>query len=306
MNSYYYNPLSHRRSQILGLLGFLALALPITTAHADFVDQEVGARGQAMGGAFSAMSGDPAHIFWNPASIISTEYGAQIEGMRTRLFDGVDGLTEDFIGGLIRISPRLTIGAGWTRTGLAKLYHEDMISAGLAFDLIAGKLSVGATALFYGVDAPGYEALNDPNYLGGTWEPSASVGLLYRLGSGWRFGASFENLMTPTIQLVATSTDVQQIGGRQRFAVAYLLQEVVWLTGETRHHEFPEYVDGDWTVHLGAEAWFQKILAVRGGIDDGKLTAGLGLVVSVLRLDLSLITHERLGNSYRASANLRF
>ena len=302
-----------RNSRRIGTAGICSLilcamflALPAGTARADFVDQEVGARGQSMGGAFSAMNGDPSHIFWNPAAIISGEYKIQVEGMRTSLYDGVDGLSEDFIGVLFCPTPRLALGAGWTRTGLAELYHEDVMAGGIAFDLIAGKLSLGATALIYGIDAPGYEALNDPNYLGGQWETSASAGMLLRLGSGWRFGASFENLLTPTIQLISTSTDVAPIGGRQRLSTAYLLQDIVWLTGELRHHEIPEYVDDEWTFHIGAEAWFEGVLALRGGVDDGDLTAGIGLAVSVLRLDLSLITHERLGNSYRASANLRF
>jgi hypothetical protein len=119
-------------------------------------------------------------------------------------------------------------------------------------------------------------------------------------------GASFENLLRPTIQLVSTSTDVREIGGRRRFGMAYLLEEIVWLTAEVRHHDIPAYVGGNWTAHFGAEAWFEDVLALRAGIDDSDLTAGMGLLVSMVRLDLSLLTHERLGNTYRASVNLRF
>jgi len=283
-----------------------ALLSTVAAARADFVDQEVGARGQAMGGAFTAMGGDPASIFWNPAALLAPGRSIQLEGMRTRLYDGVEGLTEDWLGLSAQLSPRLALGAGWTRTGLEDLYHEDVITGAAAFDLLEGKLSVGASVLFYGASAPGYEALNDPNYLGAQWETSLSLGAWLRPAENWYVGAAAENLLQPEIQLVGTSVDVQKIGGRRRLAAAYLLQDVVWLSGELRHHDFPEYVDGDWTLHLGAETWFQQVLALRAGVDDGDLTAGAGLVISLIRIDLSLITHERLGNSYRAAALLRF
>ncbi|HKI82934.1 MAG TPA: hypothetical protein VKA63_01255, partial [Candidatus Krumholzibacteria bacterium] len=154
--------------------------------------------------------------------------------------------------------------------------------------------------------APGYEALNDPNYNGAQWESSFSLGMLYHVKENLQVGASFENLLRPTIQLVSTSTDVREIGGRRRFGMAYLLEDIVWLSAEVRHHDIPPYVGGNWTAHFGAEAWFEDVLALRAGIDDSDLTAGMGLLVSMVRLDLSLLTHERLGNTYRASVNLRF
>lgn len=290
----------------LGVLLAATLTVASSPARADFVDQEVGARGQAMGGAFVAMSGDPSHIFWNPASILSDEHGVQIEGMRTSLYDGVDGLSEDFIGASAQLAGTWALGFGWTRTGLKDIYHEDVLTAGLAKSMMNRRLTFGAAALFYGAAAPGYEALNDPNYEGAQWESSFSLGVLYRAKENLRLGASFENLMRPTIQLVSTSTDVREIGGRRRFGAAYLLEKIVWLSAEVRHHDIPPYVGGNWTVHFGAEAWFEDVLALRAGIDDSDLTAGMGLVVSRVRLDLSLLTHERLGNTYRASVNLRF
>ena len=298
------------RRRALGLFPlFLVVALLVfgsSPSRADFIDQEVGARGQSMGGAFVAMNGDPASLFWNPAAIISDEQRLQVEGMRTSLYNGIDGLSEDFIGVSAQLSSRFSLGFGWTRTGLEDLYHEDVLTVGAAVQLAEHKLSLGVSALFFGASAPGYEALNDPNYLGDQWAGSFSLGILYRPAENLQVGASFENLLRPTIQLVSTSTDVKEIGGRRRFGVAYLLENVIWLTAEVRHHDIPEYVNGEWTAHFGGEAWFQDILALRVGVDDGRVTAGAGLVVSVVRLDLSLITHERLGNTYRASINLRF
>ncbi len=294
-----------KRASILCVLTALSL-LPATSAWAEFIDQEVGARGQSMGGAYVAMSGDPSSLFWNPAAIVNREHSVLVEGMRTSLYDGVEGLSEDFIGASMQFAGRFAVGLGWTRTGLEQLYHEDVLSGGVAMSTGEGRFSIGASALFFGASAPGYVDLNDPNYAGDQWAGSFSLGLLYRPSGKLSFGASFENLLRPTIQLVSTSTDVKEIGGRRRFGMAYRLEDVIWLTVEVRHHDIPEYVDGNWTAHFGGEAWFQKVLALRAGVDNGRVTAGAGLVVSFVRLDLSLLVHERLGNTYRATVNLSF
>jgi len=286
-------------------LAFAAVLVLHGVARADFVDAEVGARGQGMGGAFVAMTGDPASLFWNPAAILA-ETRIQVEGMRTRLYDGVDGLTEDYVGATFQIRKDLGIGLGWTRTGLQDIYHEDVLTFAAATSILDGNVQLGAAGLFYGAAAPGYEALNDPNYLGAQWEPSASVGAIWRPRQNWTLGFSAENLLRPEIRLISTTGDVDQIGGRRRFGFAYLLQEVVYLTGEARHHDFPPHVNDSWTLHLGAESWFQEVLALRLGVDEGNLTAGFGLLVNRVRVDASLITHERLGNSYRAAATVGF
>lgn len=284
-------------------LTFVA-TLPLAS-RAGFADVEVGARGLAMGGAFVAVEGDPASIFWNPAAILS-ERRAQVSAMRTRLFDGVDGLTEDFVGLTVGVRENLGAGVGWTRTGLEDIYHEDVLNFSLAYNPRGGKLVVGASLLFFGVDAPGYEALNDPNFRGRQWEPSASVGALYRWSDVLTFGVSLENLVEPEISLLANTTDVDVIGGRRRAGLAYVIQEIVRVTAEVRHHEFPDYYDSDITLHAGAESWFNDVLALRVGIDNGALAAGAGLVIDRVRIDGGLVTNERLGNSFRAAVTIGY
>jgi len=288
----------------LALAGALVL-LPTAAALADFADAEVGARGISMGGAFVAVEGDPASLFWNPAAI---HPGRRVEvtGMRTRLFDGVEGLTEDFVGITGAVNEDLALGFGWTRSGLEDTYHEDVVTGAVAWRMPRLPLSIGASVLFYGADAPGYEELNDPNYLGSQWEPSLSIGFLYEWTENLHLGASFENLLKPEMTLLANTSDVDQIGGQRRFGMAYLFEDLVRFTAELRHHDFPEYYDSDWTLHGGAESWFNEILALRVGIDDGDLTAGAGLIVKRVRFDGGLVTNERLGNTFRAAITLGY
>lgn len=299
------NRRTKRRRGLLLAVAVSVAATAVPSAHAEFFDSEVGARGVAMGGAFVAVEGDPASLFWNPAALLS-EHRIQIAGMRTRMYDGLEGLSEDFLGITAQVGEDFALGAGWVRTGLDDIYHEDVITAGACWRVPGTGLRMGATALFYGVDAPGYAELNDPNYLGSQWEPSASVGLLYRWSETLQFGASFENLLKPEMAMLATTTDIDEIGGRRRVGLAYLLQKIVRLTAEVRHHDFPEYYDSSWTLHGGAESWFNEVLALRVGVDDGDLTAGAGLLVKTVRFDIGMLTNERLGNTFRAALTVGY
>ncbi len=274
-------------------------------AQADFVDPQVGARALSMGGAFVAVTGDPASLFWNPAAIIAPQR-VQLSGMRTSVYDGVDGLSEDFLGATFQARKGLAVGAGWSRTGLKDVYHEDLLTAAAALALLRGRLVVGGSVLFYGVAAPGYEALNDPNYLGAQWKLSFSTGVVVHVLDNFDLGASAENLVRPEIRLISTTARATQIGGRRRLGATYLLQKVVRISGELRHNDIPEYVDQAWTLHVGAESWFNNVVAVRAGVDDGALTAGAGLLVKKVRTDVGLMTHERLGNTYRATITIGF
>lgn len=280
------------------------LLLAAAPSRAEFADSSVGARGMALGGAFVAVDGDPASLFWNPAAIIS-ERKVQLTGMRTRLFDGLEGVNEDFVGITGAIGENAAVGFGWTRVGLEDIYHEDVINFSAAYRLRAD-LQVGITALFFGAAAPGLEALADPSYAGRQWEPSMSVGALYRFDDALQFGVSFENLLRPSMSLLGRAEDVDPIGGRRRVGVAYVIQEIVRVTAEVRHHDFPDYYNRDWTLHAGAESWFSGVLALRVGIDAGDLTAGAGLLVDRVRFDGGLVTNERLGNTFRAAVTVGF
>lgn len=302
-------PESLRRAapRVAAVLAVMASALTLgaSTGRADFVDPQIGARALSMGGAFVAVQGDPASLFWNPAAILAPKR-FQISGMRSLVYDAVEGLSQDYLGATYQIRPGMAVGAGWWRTGLEDLYHEDLLTAALAWEAWPGRVAIGGSVLFYGMAAPGYEELNDPAYEGAQWETSFSLGATARLVKNLDAGVSLENLVQPEIRLLSTTGDATKIGGRRRFGVSYLLQEIVRLSGEVRHHDVPAYVDASWTAHVGAESWFNQVVAIRAGIDDGDLTAGAGLQVKSVRTDVGLVSNERLGNTYRATITLGF
>ena len=301
------------RTKTIALLLSAVSLLAAGRADANFEDFEAGARGLSMGGAFVAVPGDPASVFWNPAAILGEER-VQITGMRTRLYDGLEGLTEDFVGVSGQVGEGTAVGFGWTRTGLENIYHEDTLTLAGAYRVPGTSLVLGVSGLMYGIDAPGYEELNDPNYLGRQWEPSFSLGALYEITENFTLGASVENVLRPEMQLLSNTTDVDPIGGRRRIGLAYLVQSTIRITFEARHLDLPDWYNNEFTLHAGAESWFSDVLALRVGVNAGDLTAGAGLVVRdtpipgirTLRFDGGMITNERLGNTFRAAVTLGF
>jgi hypothetical protein len=86
-----------------------------------------------------------------------------------------------------------------------------------------------------------------------------------------------------------------------RLGATALFRETLRVSGELRRRQSsPGYKDQT-TAHLGAEVWFQDAFAARGGIDRERLTAGLGLRIQPIQIDVALLTNRRLGNLYRLS-----
>jgi hypothetical protein len=59
-------------------------------------------------------------------------------------------------------------------------------------------------------------------------------------------------------------------------------------------------------MHYGAEWWFVRTLALRIGLDEGKLSMGSGLRISTFQVDYAFIGHDDLGNTHRISTSVQF
>lgn len=58
-------------------------------------------------------------------------------------------------------------------------------------------------------------------------------------------------------------------------------------------------------IHSGIE-WTLKIIVLRLGYDDGKLTYGFGLIYKNLQFDYTSSINEIIGNTHRFSMSIRF
>jgi hypothetical protein len=285
------------------IVAALVLLVP-AAAHAGFMAMEEGARATAIGGAFIAVADDATGIFWNPAGLAYTE-GLHLTGMATRLF-AVDGLSENCVSLSYSGWEKTGLGAGWARSGVEEVYNENTFVLGAGRRLPVDGLAAGAALRIYRLAAPGYEYYNDPNFEDGAQDYAVDLGVLYRKPS-WSAALVFRNLGSPEMSLISTTEDPDPIPSEVRIGGTYTFREVMMISGELR---FPDKVPGYYKRNvryaMGTEIWFVDVFALRAGINDGKATAGLGLTMSWLTVDASLLSVRRPGSKYRLSLSLDF
>jgi len=281
----------------------LLVILP-AAAYGGFLAIEEGARATAMGGAFTAVSDDATAVFWNPAGLGMTD-GFKLTGMGTRLFS-VDGLSENVVSFTYSGWERTGIGAGWARTGVDEVYDENTFVVSAGRQVLTDGFAVGGTFRLYRLAAPGYEYYNDPNFEDGAQDYAFDLGFLYRAPT-WSAACVFRNIGQPEMSLISTTEERDPITSEIRLGGAYTFREVMLISGEVRiPNEVPSYYTRSVRYALGTEIWFVGAFALRAGINDGKATAGLGLKMSWLTIDASLLSVRRPGTKYRLSLSLDF
>ncbi len=102
------------RSAVVAILLFGAAS----TLHASFGDQGFSARAVAMGGAFTAMTSDPASVFYNPAGIAFARH-VSLSLNALRQFNLPAGFTDQSQANLIAVAP-LSVGVA----GLSYIYND--------------------------------------------------------------------------------------------------------------------------------------------------------------------------------------
>lgn len=291
-----------RRLTLLGMTLLLATsaALP-DDACADFRHPRMGARPRALGSAFVSLADDANASHWNPAGLVQDD---RFSFMATRhwLYD-LSNLSNDYLAlDLPPVGP-LHFGANWVHLGIDELYSEDTLNLAVGFDVprVDG-LSLGLAGKLFLLDAPGYEVLNDPNYLGGDHDWSFDAGFLYRSDADWTLGGVIYNVTSPELQLISTTADPDPVYTEWALGGSYLFRETLLVTADFRDREG---VWDDILMHGGAEIWFFDAMVLRAGLDRNLVTAGAGLQDEHWQVDMTLETQKELGNVYMLSFTVR-
>ena len=270
-------------------------------SHADFRHARMGPRPRAMGSAFVAVADDANAVYWNPAGMTLIER-FEITGCRTLLY-AVDDLSSDYLS-LAYAHPRLgALGLSWVRLSLKDIYHEDAVNIAYAHTIpFLSGLSCGASVKIFVLSAPGYERYNDPAYEGRCVKPSFDFGVHYRATKSLTFGAVTHNINEPELKLLRTTEDPAPVLRETAVGVSYTFRELLLTTFDlrTRYGSFSNTVG-----HFGSELWFFDAVALRGGFENGNMTAGLGLRGSRWQVDIMLEPHYDLGNVYQFSGTVR-
>lgn len=283
------------------LITCLLLAALSTAARADFRHARMGPRPRAMGSAFVAVADDANAVYWNPAGMTLIDR-FEITGCRTLLY-AVDGLSSDYLS-LAYSDPRFgALGLSWVRLGLKDIYHEDAVNIAYAHEIphISG-LSCGASVKILALSAPGYEQYNDPAYEGRCVKHSFDIGIHYRATKALTFGAVMYNANEPTLKLLRTTEHPAPVLRETAIGVSYTFRELLLTTFDlrTRNGSFNNTIG-----RFGSELWFFDAVALRGGFEQGNMTAGLGLKSGRWQVDVMLETHYDLGNVYQFSGTIR-
>ncbi len=170
---------------ILVLFAFFAASAGGTTGFA-FLQIPAGARAVAMGGAFTAVQGDPVSLYWNPAaaanmknSELTTTYTSYMMDMQAGFAGWVNPRESTVVG----VSLNYFFGGNFDRTTMEdplgtgeQFSSNSMALAGTWAKAINETISVGVTGRFIYSQIDSYNANGFSADIGGMYSPSALPG----------------------------------------------------------------------------------------------------------------------------------
>jgi hypothetical protein len=277
-----------------------------------------GARALGLGGAFVAISDDATAIYWNPAGLVqpknkelhvqhTEQFGGSVNhdiiALRLPLHNGGLGL------GIIRLGvdnisltsledptrplgpdnrPIITQTIGTTDNTFYIAYGHPIRSSltlGITIKLIHRDLSVG-TGTGFGTD----------------------TGLLYQGKRPLKFALVIRNLTKTRIHFDAGNTDVISPSVLIGASYTHTFSDTHRLLSAISGHwgEDVSGIESNQAIHMGIEYQLKQRLMLRLGRRGSYFTAGAGIKLNRATIDLAVLQHSQLNNSYRISTSIFF
>lgn len=268
---------SLKRSLLIFYL--LLLAQP---GWASFLDAGFGARPKALGNTFVAVADDANTVYWNAAGMSSIQT-AEVTSAYSRFFDEVSCVNVAYV---MPVGEGSSLGLGYIRSSVGEIPNTDaagnlisyMSNTDQALMLAYGKklnnnLSMGLSLKMISM------ALDENSNSGFDMDCS----LLYRLNRNFSLGGSVQNML-------AGPLGPDRFERKVKVGVAY----APWADGSLVSADL-NYAQNKTTVNYGVEWALLPIFKVRGGIGDGRFSAGLGLYFEGFIFDYAFSRHD-LGN----------
>ena len=257
---------------------------------ANFIGMNNGARSQALGNAFVALSDHPTAIFSNPAGL------ARIDQFYfTCSHQNLYGLS-DLYNDMVAISfpiPLFQTGIAIQQINLLETYSEQIFyfSVARVFNLHEIPIRFGTSLKYESAKVKNYQnAANASNY-------DLDFGVLVDLTENIYWGYSIKYLLEPKFRFISEGNKLDR---ESKTGICYnwrksvnFLADYVWTKNNSQ-------------LNFGSEIWFYDIFAARLGMCNEKLTAGFGLKMRTWSIDSAVLAHEQLGSTYRISLGLKF
>jgi len=256
----------------------------------------IGARGIAMGGAFSSIADDATALFWNPAGLPRIGH-QEIMGTHANLFN--TGINDDVLAFALPLTLNQAAAVDW--------YHSGFDDSELDFGENRFDLSYGAKLNSYLLVGATLKYLNRQTNLDGSTVRRGG-------GAGMDFGLLATPITDLRLALVgqdAFNTRVTYASG-EGTAVAYPRNVRVGASYTVlRGLTFAADVDDRW--HLGAEYVPIEQVALRAGMEDDRkgpepatYATGAGFKVGIFRFDYAYVMPPELSSTNHFSASIEF
>ncbi len=296
------------------------------TSGAQFLKIGVGCRGVAMGGAFVATADDPSAAYWNPGALVRVP-GTQFQFSGTQLYAdilyGSGIITHELAGiGTMALQFGLLSSGDMNLTtvenpeGTETFTSSDMV-IGLSFArMLTDRFSAGLTA----------------KYVRETWDDVSAGGVAIDIGTLYdtgfktlRIGMSIQNFgpeLTPGGEAATWNNGSDSLTSYAPYSMPmnFRIGLAMDVIDKGPNHLVVEVdgvhpADNVEQVNIGAEYWYNNMIAIRGGYrvntDEEGLTAGAGFRVPLpgnktLSLDYAWQDFNRLEMVHRASLGFAF
>jgi hypothetical protein len=283
----------------------------------------VGARALGMGGAAVAGPFDGSAGYWNPAGLNYLS-DHNIIAMHAETFGSL--LNHDFVGyGYNRGDTSQAIyayggyfyylgGGGikiteWDASRgrpivVREVSHGDYLLAGALSGRIRDKVDFGAAVKII------YRDLG----VGKGYGLTADIGALYNLNEKVRLGMTVTDVTSGIIRYSQGYSESIVPTVRPAFLVRHSIKDFTGrlaCTGDIKFEgirEAAQYWAGEISLdtHFGLELSYREMIFGRVGLDIGNFTAGLGVDINRLKVDLAYLQNDYLDETFRVSAGYRF
>lgn len=303
---------------------------------AEFMGSGVGARGLALGGAYSASAGDASSAFWNPAGFSFLRH-IQIQGMHAERFAGI--VNRDFIGiGIPVLSNGSALGISLYRLGVDNIPYTRLVNPeyglGEMYTDEEGNRVQNLPYIYKTVGNAEWafmltyaKRVHERFHYGSTVRiihkhagEYAAWGLGFDAGIWWN---PVSNLQCAVVLWDATSTWIvwnpgrkERILPRLKAGAAYPFQISAFqarpvLDIAVNFENMGSAAQMSWgragfDLHAGFELLVHNRIALRAGTDRGHFTAGAGLIISAFLFDYCFARHIDLGNSHYVSLSINW
>jgi hypothetical protein len=259
------------------------------------IDLQLGARPQALGGAFVALSDDSDAIWWNPAGL-SLQKTAEISFMHQLMaefnFVYIDSL------GFTKPIGRGGIGLGWFRVGAqlkegienkASSMSENIFTLGYGISLVEN-VRMGII----------FKRLTLDSVIG------SGAGFGFDIGGLWKIKNIFSIALV--FRNVATDVKNESFPSTMRIGFAWrIFKDRLRLAFDVDTKDDINSKKGvSYRWHTGLECEIKRVFLIRLGADVGNFAIGFGLNFPRWRADYAFLSRSSLSSLHRIALSLKF